>query len=531
MTITIPHCEIKSLRKWSNYHGTIADQAVPVYCTPDVLGTAGDAAPRRLARHGSALKAILAHCFSQNPPARIRTIGARWSLSNIIKPNEVVLDLANMNTILRVKGDWLTPEYRASRGANGYVPVFAQGGTHVSTINRMLGQAGLALQTSGASDGHRIAGCIATGTHGSHFGVGAVHDTVLAIHLVTGPNQALFLQPSSGAACGEEVAAWLARETGIPTTNVRDDEQFHAAQVSLGSLGIVHGVVLETVPIYRLRQRQLGLPWSDQRLWAAIRHLNLTALHPGIDETPYYFQAVMHPYPTAGKNGAYVTMYWKEEADGVPFTSPMPVAPQIASDVMGLIGKLSEIIDESLTTPLLRLVLSDQLEQRYPQDNGAHVAFPGQVFGPTSLPPGNGASTEIIVSQPDADDALNVIYEVLTAEAARGRHLLGALGIRFVPRTKALLGMNINPMNVYIELPSIRTPEIGGIFRKCWDGLEAKGISFTCHWGQELALSPARLNRYFGDRVARWQAARSKILPTETARRVFASPLLAEVGL
>ena len=100
----------------------------------------------------------------------VRAIGARWSLSTVVKPDNVAINPANLNVMLRVKQDWLTPAYRARRP--GFVPVFVQGGTNVSRINRQLGEIGLALQTSGASDGHRIAGCIATGTHGSAWTIG-----------------------------------------------------------------------------------------------------------------------------------------------------------------------------------------------------------------------------------------------------------------------------------------------------------------------------------------------------------------------
>jgi hypothetical protein len=44
-------------------------------------------------------------------------------------------------------------------------------------------------------------------------------------------------------------------------------------------------------------------------------------------------------------------------------------------------------------------------------------------------------------------------------------------------------------------------------------------------------LTPARVSRYFGDRVSRWKAARALILPDELARDVFATPILADAGL
>jgi hypothetical protein len=86
-------------------------------------------------------------------------------------------------------------------------------------------------------------------------------------------------------------------------------------------------------------------------------------------------------------------------------------------------------------------------------------------------------------------------------------------------------------MNCYIELPSIRNAEVVGIYRRWWDALEAAGVVFTCHWGQLHGMTSAGLNRYFGTRVATWKEARDTILASADARRVFSSPMLAELGL
>ena len=523
---TFPFTETKSMTHWTNYTGTIPARQIPLYCTPDVLGDTGGTSPRKLARHGRALKAIVAHCFD-SPDATLRTFGARLSLSTIVRPGNVALDPANLNEIRRVRPEWLTPAYRSDRGARGFVPVFAQGGTHISRINRVLGESGLALQTSGAGDGHRVAGCIATGTHGSAIGIGAVHDTVLGVHLITGPNESLFVQPSN-AACTADLANWLQTETEIPTQAVNDDELFAAAQVSLGSLGIVHGVILEATPLYALRGLRLALPFADARVWSTLSDLQTTRLHEGEAARPYHFEVVFSPYPTTVRPGAFVTMFWKETA-AVP-DAPLPPSPDTSSDTMGLISKITDLVDISASTLALRLVMSDQLERRYKAGRIA-PQVPGMVFGPTTLPPGSGTSTEVVVAQNHAHKALELLYNVLRSHGDRGEHLLGPVCVRFVPRTRALLGMNVADMNCYIELPSVRNDEVHKIYRSYWDRLDQESIAFTCHWGQVHGLTPARVDRYFGDRARRWKEARARILTTDTARRVFASPTLAEAGL
>jgi hypothetical protein len=479
-------------------------------------------------RHGEALKAIIQHCWD-TPGATLRPVGARWSFSNIVRPGNVIVDPANLNTLLRVKAEWLTPSYRNTRSLQGFVPIFAQGGTQIASINRRLLDAGLALQTSGAGDGHRIAGCLATGTHGAALSIGAVHDTVLAFHLVIAPNDSVFLQPEGGA-CGAEVAQWLAQETGIPTRPLHNNELFAAAQVGLGSLGFVHGVVFEAAPLYALKGRILARPFADASVWKTLSDFNTARLHPDIQERPYHFEVVFHPYPSSSHPGAFVRMYWKVPAADLPHDSPLPVPPDLASDTMGLIGKLAGLVDGALPTLVLRTVIGDQLNKRF-KPGDKPPALPGIVWGPTGLPPGNGTSTEVVVDQRNAHRALELLYGILNERAPRGEHLLGAVACRFVPKTKALLGMNQNDLSCFIELPSIRNSEVEGIYRAFWDTLEANNVPFTCHWGQTHGMTPKRMQTYFGNNVARWKAARDLLLTTPEARRVFQSAILAEVGL
>jgi len=61
--------------------------------------------------------------------------------------------------------------------------------------------------------------------------------------------------------------------------------------------------------------------------------------------------------------------------------------------------------------------------------------------------------------------------------------------------------------------------------------LQAAGINFTCHWGQEYGMTNASLNAYFGNRTVRWQNARQRILTTPQQRAVFSTPQLQSLGL
>ena len=91
--------------------------------------------------------------------------------------------------------------------------------------------------------------------------------------------------------------------------------------------------------------------------------------------------------------------------------------------------------------------------------------------------------------------------------------------------------MNIHPMNAFIEFPSLNADDTSTIHEAVWDALRTQNIPFTCHWGQEYGMDAASVLAYFGDRVDRWKAARQRLLPSTQAQAVFASSILAAVGL
>jgi hypothetical protein len=527
MTISFPNTEVKSVT-WSNYSGTINGRSIPVYCTPEGGSTAAV-----MRKHGDAIRAILGHCFAQNPPAAVRALGSTWSFSRVIEPPQVAIDPANFTFIARAPAEHFTPAYQA-RAAQGFTPMFIEGGTQIAGVNRRLAnEVGVALQTSGSGDGHRIAGCIATGTHGAALTIGALHDTALGIYLVVAPDRAVFVQSGSKPFASDGIAAWLQALTGIPTTNVPDDDIFHAALVSLGSLGFVFGVVVETVPLYQLARRQFSLPFEDDKLWHAMRTLDTRGLHPEVPAHPYHFDVLMHPYPSDSGPGATVTLMWNmPPANGASPQGPLPGIPRASSDHMSLIAGIAQAVSGQLLAGLTEAVISglidDQLHLSAAPSDG--LAFPGQIFGPTTLPPGTGASTEIVVDHTNTEAALRVVYSVLNRNRTNGRFLLGAVAARFVPQSKAWLAMNAHKMNCFIELPSIRNDNVLSIYREIWDALEDADIPFTCHWGQLHGMNPGRLRKYFGSRIDKWKEARASLLDA-IGLRVFAAPILSEVGL
>jgi hypothetical protein len=512
-----------NIAAWSNFHHTVVGRPIPAYLTPGGVGSSGG--PPSAPALGQALNAILSYCLG-DPPERLCTIGARWSLSNILDPGNVLLDNGVWNQIADVPSACLTSSYVTSAAPRGGIPMVVGGGTTIRTLNDFLGQNGRALQASGASDAHRVAGCIATGTHGSHLKVGAVHDTILAVYLVTGPNQAFLLQPT-GRNFTPDLARLFQQTTELATTDLPDDDLFNAAKVALGGLGFVHSVVVEAVPLYELRGQTVARTLDDADVWYALKTLDTTRFDPTL--SPDFFTVVFSPFAQAGSTASWTTMLWKQ-APTQTYTGAPDVQSAASTDLTRLLSGLIPKVEDGLDAGLIGDIVASETANQY-KAGQVGPEFPGTYFGPTTLPEGNGRSVEVIVDHANAEVAVRTVLSALQSEASAGRTLLGGVGVRFVPATKALLGPNLNPMNTYIEFPSLDSSVTTTVHQAVWHALGAANVPFVCHWGQEYGMNSASLAAYYGDRVTRWKAARARLLPTPQQRAVFTNPLLTQLGL
>ncbi|WP_069466999.1 FAD-binding protein, partial [Actinacidiphila rubida] len=122
--------------------------------------------------------------------------------------------------------------------AAGTVRVAA--GVRYAELAAELHAHGRALPNTASLPHISVAGSVATGTHGSGDGNGGLATSVRALDLVT---------------AGGETAAF-SRDT--------DGDRFDGTVVSLGALGVVTHLTLDTVPAYEVRQRVLtGLRLAD----------------------------------------------------------------------------------------------------------------------------------------------------------------------------------------------------------------------------------------------------------------------------
>lgn len=171
--------------------------------------------PRQVARPRSL--AALVDLVQKTALARgkLRVVGAGHSFSPVVATDQTLVSLARLRGLAEVDRDAHAATVLA--------------GTTIRELGGLLGHHGLALENQGDIDAQSIAGAVSTGTHGTGIAFGSLSTQVRALTLVIATGETLTCSPT------------------------HEPEIFKAAQVALGSLGVLARVRLQCVPSYILR--------------------------------------------------------------------------------------------------------------------------------------------------------------------------------------------------------------------------------------------------------------------------------------
>jgi xylitol oxidase len=152
---------------------------------------------------------------------RVRVLGSGHSFNRIADTDGLLLSLAALPAGIDVD--------TAAR------TVRVGGGVRYAQLARAVHAHGLALHNMASLPHISVAGCVATGTHGSGTGNGSLAAAVREVELVTAE--------------------------GAVRTVRRGEPDFGGAVVSLGALGVVTALTLDLEPAYEVRQDVFtGLP-------------------------------------------------------------------------------------------------------------------------------------------------------------------------------------------------------------------------------------------------------------------------------
>lgn len=456
---------------------------------------------------------------------RVRAFGSRWSLNNIAYNDEYLVDSSELNyTLLGLEPNHVSPGFEKIRERLAFV----QSGLMVRDLNKKLQIMNLALPTTGATDGQRFAGAVATGTHGSAHSVGSMQNYVRGIHLVVSPDQCVFIQRESEPVVTDDFSSWLGQ-----TRMIRDDELFEAALVSFGSFGLVHGLLIETEPLYILKRFIKHYRFQDVK--KAICTLDMSGLElPQGEKLPFHFEVIVNPYRRKKTHkGAFVRALYKDVYETEKNTFALRSFPKRTNDIIESMGLT---YDKPIYSPIdIPSVLQSAMRHAFPatEPGIVEIGFPGDQFQSPSAGKDTSpilyrtTSIEIAVPLDRAEDAMKVIFDVI-----KKRKFVAPLAFRYIKNSSAMLAFTrFSPVTVTMEMPGLDNSYSRKGHEAIFAALAGSGIPHAYHWGKSLPLNADWVSKSYGeDTVNTWKRRRFELLG-EQGCRMFSNTLLETAGL
>ncbi|MED5620403.1 D-arabinono-1,4-lactone oxidase [Ideonella sp. BN130291] len=199
----------------------------------------------------------------KSAPGPLRCVGAGHSFSALVPTPGTLLSIDRLQGLLAVDRAAGTATFGA--------------GTRIAVATRLLDEAGLSLMNQPDIDMQTLAGALATATHGTGQRLGAMHKELVGLKLLTPAGELLSCSPS------------------------QRPDLFAAAQVSLGSLGVLTEVTLKVRPRHFLRRHVWLAP--NEELFAQAEALAAQHLHFELYLLPFtgYGAAIAHDEVPVGK--------------------------------------------------------------------------------------------------------------------------------------------------------------------------------------------------------------------------------------
>ncbi|TXK36864.1 FAD-binding protein [Pontibacter qinzhouensis] len=487
---------------------------------------------------------LIRNAIQTNTP--LRAMGSNWSFSPVAMCHGGMLNTKGLNLRFKLANSSLSATFRQS-GKNKDDLIFVQCGMSMLELNELLElQYRRCIMASGGSNGQSVAGATATGTHGGALYTGAVHDAIVGLHLVTGSNRHVWLERASAPVVSEEFVQALGAEA------VRDDDMFHAAVVSFGSFGIIHGVLLQVEPLFLLQEFRFDHVPYTPALQRAIGELDMEALRvllnklaeeSGLPENQqvrmpqqteslklYHLELALNPHhfePGSKEKGIYIRTFYKIPCPPgyQPIHNRLESGRTFSPDLNGIISRVLEAAGPagSMITikPLVNALFKSTLRAAQPQpmtigETFRHTRFKGQI-----------ASAALAVATEDVFRVTEVILEL-----NKKQPFAGALALRFVKGTRALLGFTKFANSCVLEMDGVDAPFTRKFFSDVWHRLEVLQIPYTLHWGKlNFILNEQRVRHMYGNlQVDKWLQCRAALLDAPT-RKVFTNDFMMQCGL
>ncbi|MCW3111092.1 MAG: FAD-binding protein [Segetibacter sp.] len=500
---TNPQFAPTNLKEWENRHHTFKQGIDNLFDA--INGDTGDV----IADYNNMTVSIqqkIGEAIQSNK--RLKVLGGGWSFTKIATTDGWMVDSKQLNMTANVSAASIAQNYKGDKSQL----LFAQCGNSVKELNDLLRKKNRALKTCGASNGQTIIGAISTGTHGAAIDFGATQDYVVGLHIITSPDRHIWLERASYPVVADTFINRLHTEL------VRDDDLFNSALVSFGSFGFIHGVMLETEPLYLLETYRKLVPLDSLKNIMNTLDFSNVQFTPHTGERPFHFQWVLNPHDIEA--GVYVTLMYKRPYKDdyiAPAHDENKAGP--GDDAPIFIGRITDLFPALTATIVNQLFKSSYA----PFDNVLGTC--GEIFYNTDTR-GKVASAAIGISA----GSVSKVNELLIDLNKREGPFVGVYSYRYVKATKATLGFTTFDHTCIVEFDAVDSAGTKNFYNKLWQALDDHNIAYTFHWGKLNNMDAFKIKKMYGAKVDKWLKARNTLLPPSSVK-AFNNEILEEWGL
>jgi hypothetical protein len=430
--------------------------------------------PRQIVRPGSLSELIDLVKRAEGEGTTVRAVGAGHAWSDIALTDGYLIEPDRLSGVSRPDAGELRVD------ARGRDLVRVLGGTHIHTLNDELDRMGLALPNMGGYDAQTIAGVVSTSTHGSGLRWGPFPDMVRSLDMVVAGGEAIRLEPAAGPT---DPAAFADDTLRL----VQDDRRFHAAVCGLGTLGLIHSLLLEVREKFWLNEIRTLSTWEEVRE-------NLT--EDGVLGEGDHYELFLNPYPQDhGRHRVLVTRRGEcpEPRDLPPDKRERHPLTELEAS-LPVTGFLVRFLARHL--PSLMVKRFDSVLDEMQDDGYANVSYEVFNIGEANHLPAYSMELCFPLEGGRHVEAVDRMIEIAHARAGEGIYHSSPVSLRFVAPSRAYASMTYGQASMIVELIMVEGSRGGYALLEGYEE-QLADLGARPHWGQYNTLTGERVRELY----------------------------------
>jgi L-gulono-1,4-lactone dehydrogenase len=432
----------------------------------------------------------------------VRMVGTGHSWSDVALTEGFLLEPTGLSGVARPEGEHL------AKPPTGMELVRVLGGTSIRTLNDELWGMDLALPNMGGYDAQTISGVVSTSTHGSGLSFGPFPDLVRSLDLIVSGGRAIRLEPADGPTDGEAFEDPLFEL-------VKDDEKFAAAVCGMGTMGLIHSLLIEVRGKFWLNEVRTLTSWE------AVRDTLTEDCELGGGD---HYELFVNPYAGEGKQHRVLLTRRSEcpEPKGKP-QDKLERHPltELASSSR-LLGALFRFLARHL--PGLMAKRFDSVLAGMCDDGYANRSYKVFNIGEANHLPAYSMELGVAVDGRHVK-AVDRILEIAAERAKEGVYHTSPFSLRFVAPSSAYASMMYGQKTMMIELIMVVDSRGGYSLLEDYE-CRLADLGARPHWGQYNVLTGERVAELY-PKWGAWLAVEREL----NASHVFDSPFTRRVGI